>query len=286
MIVITDSECLSYMSPGHPESPERILSSTRYLQKQIEVTVRWEHPLTVDDKILLAAHTQKHLDRLDQGKDFDADTAWFEGIDDHARRSVGAALKGLELIRKGQSSFSLMRPPGHHACVEKAMGFCYLNQAAIVALEAQKQGFKKVAVYDFDVHHGNGTEDILQYRENTAFFSVHQHPCYPGTGAKSFDNIHNYPVAPGPDRGPYREALSRSLEDLKKEKADLVIVSAGFDAYVKDPLSDAPLLPEDFEWLGKQIKNIGAPSFSLLEGGYSRELPDLILHYLKGLETG
>src|SRR5690606_24169515 len=105
-------------------------------------------------KTLLLAHTPKHLESLTQGRAFDPDTPWFEGIEGHARRSVGSALKALALIKKDQKSFSLMRPPGHHACVERAMGFCYLNQAAIVALEAQQQGFKKVAVYDFDVHHG------------------------------------------------------------------------------------------------------------------------------------
>jgi acetoin utilization deacetylase AcuC-like enzyme len=282
MIIITDSNCLAYSMAGHPERPDRISATTRYLQKEMDIS--WERPSTFEESVLLAAHAPRHLQTLKEERAFDPDTPWYEGIDVHARRSVGAALHGLDLIKKGRPSFSLMRPPGHHACTEKAMGFCYLNQAAIVALEAGKQGLGKVAVYDFDVHHGNGTEDILKNRENFAFYSVHQYPCYPGTGKDSFGNIHNYPVPPGPDRKPYLETLAGSLEELKKWRPDLIVVSAGFDAYHKDPLSEAPLLTEDFQWIGEEIKAIGAPFFSLLEGGYSPDLPELILEYLKGAE--
>ena len=114
--------------------------------------------------------------------DFDADTPAYPQIAAHARRSVGGALQALQSARAGEMAFSLMRPPGHHATRNGAMGFCYLNSIAIAALEARAAGFQRVAVFDFDVHHGNGTEDILLDQPGCAFFSVHQYPCYPGTG--------------------------------------------------------------------------------------------------------
>jgi acetoin utilization deacetylase AcuC-like enzyme len=181
--------------------------------------------------------------------------------------------------------FSLMRPPGHHATRNQAMGFCYLNNIAIATLEALATGTKRVAVYDFDVHHGNGTEDILLDHEGAAFFSIHQHPCYPGTGAASVGrNCFNYPVPPATPRNEYRSVLSSALDELKRFKPELVAVSAGFDAYARDPLAQETLEAEDFYWLGQTFHRLDVPVFSLLEGGYSKDLPDLIFAYLKGLE--
>jgi acetoin utilization deacetylase AcuC-like enzyme len=178
-----------------------------------------------------------------------------------------------------------MRPPGHHATRDRAMGFCYLNNVAIAVLEAAATGAKRVAVFDFDVHHGNGTEAILLNRPGTAFFSIHLFPCYPGTGsANAGKNCFNYPVAPNTPPDLYRGALARALGDLKKFRPDLVAVSAGFDAYVRDPLVPGVLVVDDFYWLGQSLRALGVPMFSLLEGGYSRDLPELILAYLKGVE--
>ena len=117
-----------------------------------------------------------------------------------------------------------------------------------------------------------------------AYFSVHQYPAYPGTGTESVKNSHNYPVAPGASHDTYRQALGKALAAVKKFNPDLLAVSAGFDAYRRDPLSDEPLEAEDFQWLGEQVRGFGVTSFSLLEGGYSSELPELILAYLKGLQ--
>ena len=178
-----------------------------------------------------------------------------------------------------------MRPPGHHATREQQMGFCYLNNIAIAVFEAVATGTKRVAVFDFDVHHGNGTEDILLNREGVAFFSVHQFPCYPGTGATNVGkNCFNYPVAPSAPRETYRATLARALDDLKNFRPDLIAVSAGFDAYARDPLAQGTLLAEDFYWLGQELRALKTPFFSLLEGGYSRDLPELIFAYLKGVE--
>jgi acetoin utilization deacetylase AcuC-like enzyme len=190
----------------------------------------------------------------------------------------------LKAARAGEQVFSLMRPPGHHATRHRAMGFCYLNSVAITALEAVATGAKRVAVYDFDVHHGNGTEAILVDKPGTAFFSIHQFPCYPGTGNRNVGiNCYNYPVPPRTPRQEYRKSLSSALDQLKKFKPDLVAVSAGFDAYARDPLAEETLEAEDYYWLGKSFAALGVPFFSLLEGGYSDDLPELIFAYLKGV---
>jgi len=224
------------------------------------------------------------LDRLQQREDFDDDTPFHEGIADYARTSVGAALEAMRCARAGETVFSLMRPPGHHATREASMGFCYLNNVAIAALEALATGVHRVAVYDFDVHHGNGTEDILLNHPGTAFYSIHQSPCYPGTGTANIgDNCFNFPVPPQFPRAEYRKVLAKALEALNRFHPELVAVSAGFDAYARDPLAQGPLELEDFYWLGQSFRDLGLPVFSLLEGGYSRDLPELIQAYLQGL---
>jgi len=165
------------------------------------------------------------------------------------------------------------------------MGFCYLSNAAIAVLEAHASGARRVAVYDFDVHHGNGTEAILLGKPGAAFFSIHQFPCYPGTGSRNVgDNCFNFPVQPKTPRGEYRHVLESAFEHLQSFKPDIVAVSAGFDAYARDPLAQETLEAEDFYWLGQSFRSLGLPVFSLLEGGYSDDLPDLILAYLQGLE--
>jgi acetoin utilization deacetylase AcuC-like enzyme len=164
------------------------------------------------------------------------------------------------------------------------MGFCYLNSIAIAALEARAAGFQRVAVYDFDVHHGNGTEDILLDQSGLAFISVHHHPCYPNTGTEDRGaNCFNFPVAPGTPRREYRAILEKAFARLAEFRPDLVAVSAGFDAFRNDPLADGTLEVEDFHWIGDTLRRTAVPCFSVLEGGYSEELPQLILAYLSGL---
>ncbi len=286
MKIITDERCIKYSAPGHPERPARISRTLEKLRGQTELPIAWTKPLPADEHAILRAHSARHLERLDEPDDFDGDTPAYPDIANHARRSVGSALAALQSARNGEMSFSLMRPPGHHATRDRSMGFCYLNSIAIAALEALATGAKKVAVYDFDVHHGNGTEAILLNQPGTAFFSIHQYPCYPGTGAANVGhNCFNFPVAPQTPRGEYRKVLGRALEGMARFKPDLVAVSAGFDAYARDPLAQETLEAEDYYWLGESIRKLGIPAFSLLEGGYSDDLPDLILAYLKGLEN-
>ena len=285
MTIITDAACTGYSRAGHPERPQRISSTVELLKRQTELALTWLTPGAVATDQLLRAHTPEMLARLDQPEDFDADTPFFDNISARARASAAAALDALKLAREGKTVFSLMRPPGHHATREKAMGFCYLNNVAIAVLEAQAAGAKRAAVFDFDVHHGNGTEDILLNCPGVEFFSVHQYPCYPGTGAENRGrNCFNYPVAANTPRMMYRARLTQALDDLRNFRPDLVAVSAGFDAYQRDPLAEGTLMPEDFYWLGQTLRALNVPLVSLLEGGYSSDLPELILAYLKGVE--
>jgi acetoin utilization deacetylase AcuC-like enzyme len=285
MNIVTDDLCAGYSHPGHPERPERITMTLARLRTQTEVAIQWVKPAPAQDAALLRAHTPEHLKRLNEPVDFDSDTPFFPQISEHARLSAGAALAALAAARAGDTVFSLMRPPGHHATRTRAMGFCYLNNIAIAALEALATGAKQVAVFDFDVHHGNGTEAILLNQAGASFFSIHQFPCYPGTGTRNLSpNCFNYPVPPQTPRGEYRHILASALEHLQSLKPDLVAVSAGFDCYARDPLAQETLEVEDFYWLGQSLRNLGVPLFSLLEGGYSHDLPDLVLAYLKGLD--
>jgi acetoin utilization deacetylase AcuC-like enzyme len=285
MKIISDPRCLEYTAAGHPERPQRIQGALHSLRAQDGLPITWAEPMAVEDSTLLRAHAPEHLRSLEKPFEFDVDTPAYPKIAEHARRSVGGALQALQAARAGEMSFSLLRPPGHHATSNRAMGFCYLNSIAIAALAAQAAGGQRVAVYDFDVHHGNGTEEILLDKPDVAFYSIHQFPAYPGTGrAHRGANCFNYPLAPRTPRQEYRATLAAAFAQLKKFKPDLVAVSAGFDAYRGDPLAEETMEAEDYLWLGETIRGLGVPAFSILEGGYSEDLPELILAYLRGLE--
>ena len=284
MTIITDERCTGYSSPGHPERPARISGTLQKLRGQTELKLKWAEPLAVTEEQLLRAHSKQHVAHVkNPAEAFDGDTPAHPHIYDHACRSVGAALQAMKLVRGGERAFSLIRPPGHHATQNHAMGFCYFNSIAIAALEALAGGVKRVAVFDFDVHHGNGTEAILLDKPNTLFVSIHQHPCYPGTGTEDVGkNCFNFPVPPRTPREDYRKVLTKALGRVKEFKPELIGVSAGFDCYARDPLAQETLEAEDFQWLGESLRKTDIPFFSVLEGGYSTALPELIFAYLKG----
>jgi acetoin utilization deacetylase AcuC-like enzyme len=216
---------------------------------------------------------------------FDSDTPWHPDIEGHARRSVGAAVRAMELAASGEPAFALMRPPGHHAERDRAMGFCYYSSMALAVLEARARGLGLVAVFDFDVHHGNGTEDVLKGVDGVAFASVHQGDTYPGTGqADVGPNCFNYPLPGGTPRNTWRRTLETAWQRLLATNPRLIGISAGFDAYTKDPLANGTLEREDFHLLGQWARASGVPTFVILEGGYSLDLPDLVLHFLLGWE--
>ena len=280
MVIIHDPHCADYGSSLRPEQPARVIRSAAHLRTAHPDWTWQVPPATVPDEPLLLAHPPAHLKRLAQPRDFDADTPALPNIAAHARQAVSAALMAAELALTGERVFTLMRPPGHHATATQAMGFCYLNQIALAALAARARGLARVAVWDFDAHHGNGTEAILHGREGVLFSSVHQHPGYPGTGTASFDNCHNWPVAPHTPRPRHMAALRASLDAVMAFQPGLILVSAGFDAYARDPITAMTLETEDFATLGHWLRAAGIPAAAILEGGYSDDLPLLIDAFL------
>lgn len=279
MIIVHDPACSGYGSHMRPEQPDRILRTAPFLRER-HPEWTWETPAAAPRESVLRAHDAALLDRLPVPCDFDADTPWFEGIDAHAARAAGAAVAAMRHALHGRPAFSLMRPPGHHATRSEAMGFCYINSAAVAALEARTAGVGRIAVWDIDGHHGNGTEDILRGREGFLYVSVHQHPGYPGTGTASAGNARNFPVLPRIPRVELMDVFRRSWDAVAGFRPELVLVSAGFDAYAHDPLLHLTLEEPDFAALGRLVRESGLPSAGLLEGGYSTELPSLVDAFL------
>ena len=280
MIIFHDARCLEYLSPGHPERPERITRTVLPL-KDRHRKWEWREPRAATKEELLRAHSAEHIERVARAaQDFDLDTPAHPNIDKYAKKSAGAAIETARAALHGESAFSLMRPPGHHATRDRAMGFCYFNNVAIAALDALANRAERVAIWDFDAHHGNGTEAIVAQNPQIAFASIHQFPAYPGTGAKSFANIANYPVAPYTPRAQHVDVAERALQKLLKFNPGLLLVSAGFDAYSGDPLVQMTLEKEDFAKFGEWLRRIDIPTAAILEGGYSGELPELIDAFL------
>lgn len=285
MLILHDPRCADYGSSMRPEQPARVTRSAAHLRAAHPDWV-WRAPADgVTDEILLLAHTPAFLRRLTQPRDFDADTPYFPGIADHARRAVAAAVDAARhaiATRGREPVFSLMRPPGHHATGNQAMGFCYLNQIAVATVFAQRElGAGKVAVWDFDAHHGNGTEAILQGYSKVLFASVHQYPGYPGTGTQDHGPyIRNWPIAPHTPRVDHMAALRAALDAVVSFAPDLILVSAGFDAYAQDPITSMMLEREDFATLGSWLRATGRPAAAILEGGYHEDLPLLIDAFL------
>lgn len=290
VILFSHPECVNYSQPGHPERPFRIKATVEYLKKHQRWSDRleWRESKEAEAIDLRRAHLPSHIESVIQGgsggAEFDADTPAYPSIDLHARRSAGSAIQAMQCALEGKTAMSLIRPPGHHATPSQAMGFCYFNSIAIAVLKAQADtDAKKIATLDFDVHHGNGTQDVLIGNPGVVFYSLHQSPCYPGTGLKSEKNCFNFPLPPQTPPRVYRETFTQALDAIQKWKPDLLAVSAGFDAFREDPLSDQLLELDDFEWFGSCIRDCGIPAFHVLEGGYSDRLPEVIASYLKGI---
>ena len=280
MIVFHDPRCVEYSSPGHVERPARIARSVPLLRER-HPDWQWRQPALASDAVLLRAHSAEYVDSVRAARvDFDADCPAYPDIFKHSARATGAAVELARAALAGEPAFSLMRPPGHHALRDRAMGFCYFNHIALAAFDALEQGVARVAIWDFDAHHGNGTEALVNGHAQIAFASIHQLPGWPGSGARSFANISNFPIAPGTPRPAHMSAIEQALQQLIIFKPDLLLVSAGFDAYAGDPIMQMTLQLEDFATCGRWLRESGVPAGAILEGGYSDVLPELIDAFL------
>jgi acetoin utilization deacetylase AcuC-like enzyme len=274
----------------HPERPDRMRAIDKALSADtFNVLLHREAPLRDDDATYIAmAHGAAHLANVTAAvqhvmggpKNIESDTVASVGTWEAARRAVGAGLDAVDLVmtNKVTNAFCQVRPPGHHAESNRAMGFCFFNNIAIAAHYARaKYGAERVAVVDFDVHHGNGTQEIFWSDKDLFYGSTHQMPLYPGTGALNetgVGNIFNAPLRSGDGREPFEEAFrSRILAPLHDFSPDLVLISAGFDAHERDPLAGLELVEQDFQWATESLAKIARRHangriVSMLEGGY------------------
>ena len=284
MKIVYSPECAEYVALGHPESPRRVTASAELLKQDARHSFLAAVPCVEAD--VRRVHTERLWKEVRNGGFEEPDTPALPGIFDHAMRSAGAAIQVAELAWKGEPAFSLMRPPGHHACRDRLMGFCYFNNIAIALtrLLHDPKGPKKVAIVDFDCHHGNGTQDIFLGNERVLFVSLHQHPCYPSTGQTSDRNARNYPLPPYTEGAAYLKAFDSALGEVKEFQPELIAVSAGFDAFYRDPITHMGLKVEDFHEIGLRLGALKLPMFAVLEGGYSSQLPKCIKAFLDGWE--
>jgi acetoin utilization deacetylase AcuC-like enzyme len=284
MKIFYSPECLNYSQPGHPESPARARKTYELLEQR---GYEFFEPKPCTEQDIFRAHSQDLLEKVKKRTFFDFDTPAFPNIFEIAILSAGSAIDAaFHCMNEGEKAFSLMRPPGHHATKNVLGGFCYFNNIAIACLKAreEQEGIERVAIVDFDCHHGNGTEDIMLGREGFLYLSLHQSPLYPGTGLKSRDNCINYPIAAGTSPEDYLAIFEEGIAKVKAFSPDLLAISAGFDSYVEDPITNLRLELETFGRIGEILAGIGVPTFAVLEGGYSRDLPECVYRFLQGLE--
>jgi acetoin utilization deacetylase AcuC-like enzyme len=286
--LITHPDCLNHVTPeGHPERVARLQAILSALEGDaFDALVRIKAPLAGKPQIL-RAHPPDYFDRVKASepttgwKMLDGDTHMSNGSFNAALRAAGANVKAVDMVMAGlvDNAFCTVRPPGHHAETETSMGFCLFGNVVIGAKHAlENHGLSRVAIVDFDVHHGNGTQDLVWNDDRILFASTHQMPLYPGSGAAhetgGSGNVLNVPLAPNSDGTALKNAFERSiLPALHHHKPDMIFISAGFDAHYADPLANLNFTEDDFAWATRQLKNTAKELcqgrlVSTLEGGY------------------
>jgi acetoin utilization deacetylase AcuC-like enzyme len=301
MRVYTHPACLRHdPGPGHAERPARLAAVTEELHARLP-TLEWQEAPEATRAQLARVHSPALIaqvldSEIGESLRLDPDTVMSADSPQAALRAAGAAIAAVDALLDGESdmAFCAVRPPGHYATASEAMGFCLFNNIAVAAAHAlSAHGLERVAILDFDVHHGNGSQAIFEREPRLLFLSSHQSPLYPGTGAASetgVGNVHNAPLPPMSDgtalRAAWREELLPAAAAFRPQ---LLLVSAGFDAHRLDPLAQVQAEAADYRWLGEQIGRLatetaGGRVVSLLEGGYSLEaLRDCSVAWLEGL---
>lgn len=296
---ITHEACRRHdMGAGHPESPRRLSAIEDHLHASFMLDFMQRHPAPEATRAqLLRAHGAKLVDDLLAGsprsglRPIDGDTFQAPETLPAALRAAGACVLGVDLVMDGAThlAFCAVRPPGHHAERDRAMGFCFFNNVAVAAYHALDRGLKRIAILDFDVHYGNGTANIFIGDERVFLYSTYQHPLYPQwTGAPHARNLIDAPLPPYAGSEAFRAAVTGHwLPALQAQKPELILVSAGFDAHAQDPLADLRLGYSDYHWIGQCIRDVAAECceqrvVATLEGGYDlHALGRSVEHFLQ-----
>ena len=291
-------------SLDYPECSDRVQNIIELINKEEFKNILIKQPNKIEQSLIIAAHEEKFVKETlarfpsdDQIVFLDQETPVSKGSLDATLRAAGAGIDAADAIMSNSShnAFCIVRPPGHHACYDRSMGFCVFNNVAIAAnYLINKYKLQNIAIIDFDVHHGNGTQDIFYNNSKVTYYSTHQYPLYPGTGDVNeigVGNIVNVPLKSGTNSDQYQRIFNeRILKKLEEQRPDFLLISAGFDAHTEDPLASLDLVENDFRLITSKLRDIankycGGKIISMLEGGYDiKALENSMITHLSELQ--